>query len=204
MAAWQISGEYMETCNCTMLCPCISSNLAAVPTEGDCKAAVTMRIDKGAKDGVKLDGVSFIVMMHAPGAMGAGNIKVGLIIDESASDQQVEAISAIATGAAGGPMAALAPLVGSIAGVERRAIKFESDGLKRVVKAGDLVDQACEGVPSVSAPGQAIAIDNVAHPVNSRLSVAKATRSKFNVFGIRWDDSSGERNGHFAPFAWSG
>lgn len=204
MAAWQISGEYMETCNCTLLCPCITSNLAAVPTEGDCKAAVTMRIDKGAKDGVKLDGVSFIVMMHAPGAMGAGNIKVGLIIDESASDQQVEVISAIATGAAGGPMAALAPLVGSIAGVERRAIKFESDGLKRVVKAGDLVDQACEGVPSVSAPGQAIAIDNVAHPVNSRLSVAKATRSKFNVFGIRWDDSSGERNGHFAPFAWSG
>ncbi len=204
MAAWQISGEYMETCNCTLLCPCITSNLAAVPTEGDCKAAVTMRIDKGAKDGVKLDGLSFIVMMHAPGAMGAGNIKVGLIIDESASDQQVEAISAIATGAAGGPMAALAPLVGSIAGVERRAIKFESDGLKRVVKAGDLVDQACEGVPSVSAPGQAIAIDNVAHPVNSRLSVAKATRSKFNVFGIRWDDSSGERNGHFAPFAWSG
>ena len=36
MATWQISGEYMETCNCTMLCPCITSNLAATPTEGDC------------------------------------------------------------------------------------------------------------------------------------------------------------------------
>ena len=44
MATWQISGEYMETCNCTLLCPCITSNLAATPTEGDCKAAVTMRI----------------------------------------------------------------------------------------------------------------------------------------------------------------
>jgi hypothetical protein len=39
--------------------------------------------------------------------------------------------------------------------------------------------------------------------VNSRLSLAKATRSRFNVFGIRWDDSTGTRNGHFAPFAWS-
>ena len=29
MASWQISGEYMETCNCTLLCPCIISNLAA-------------------------------------------------------------------------------------------------------------------------------------------------------------------------------
>ena len=54
MAGWQIKGEYMETCNCTLLCPCIWSNLAARPTEGDCKAAVTLRIDKGAKDGVTL------------------------------------------------------------------------------------------------------------------------------------------------------
>ncbi len=204
MAAWQISGEYMETCNCTFLCPCITSNLAATPTEGDCKAAVAMRIDKGEKDGVKLDGVSFIVMMHSPGVMGAGNITVGLIIDEKASDPQVEAITAIATGAAGGPMAALAPLVGKVAGVERRPIRFEMDGLNRSVRAGDLVDQACEGVPSVSAPGQALGVDNVAHPVNSRLSLARATRSIFNVFGMKWNDSTGTRNAHFTPFAWAG
>jgi len=40
--------------------------------------------------------------------------------------------------------------------------------------------------------------------VNKRLSVAKALRSKFDVFGIKWDDASGTRNGHFAPFAWAG
>jgi hypothetical protein len=204
MASWQISGEYMETCNCTMLCPCITSNLAAVPTEGDCKAAVALRIDKGAKDGVALDGLAFIVMMHAPGPMAAGNMTVGLIIDERATEAQVEAITGIATGAAGGPMAALAPLVGRIAGVERRPIRFEIEGMKRVVIAGDLVDQACEGVPSVVMPGQALAIEHTAHPVNSRLSIAKALRSIFNVFGIGWNDSSGTRNGHFAPFAWSG
>ena len=72
MSRWQISGQYMETCNCALLCPCITSNLAARPTEGDCKAAVAMRIDKGSKDGVKLDGLAFIVMLHSPGAMGDG------------------------------------------------------------------------------------------------------------------------------------
>ena len=204
MAGWQIKGEYMETCNCTLLCPCIWSNLAAQPTEGDCKAAVTLRIDKGAKDGVTLDGLSFIVMIHAPGAMGQGNMTVGLIVDERASDAQVAAIKDIATGAAGGPMAALAPLVGRIAGIERRPIEFDINGLTRDVRAGELVDQACEGLPSASSPGQAIGIDNTAHPINSRLSLAKATRSRFDVFGIRWNDSSGKRNGHFAPFAWSG
>ena len=204
MSDWNINGEYMETCNCTFLCPCITSNLAGRPTEGDCKAAITMRIDKGVKDGIKLDGLFFIVMIHSPGAMGDGNIKVGLIIDERASNEQVEAISAIATGSAGGPMAALGPLVGSIAGVERRPIQFEIDGLKRTVRAGDLVDQACEGVASGSAPGQAIAVDNTVHPVSPKLFLAKATRSFFNVFGIRWDDSTGTRNAHFTPFAWAG
>ena len=204
MTSWNISGEYMETCNCTFLCPCITSNLTGRPTEGDCKAAITMRIDKGVKDGVKLDGLSFIVMMHSPGPMGDGNIKVGLIIDDRASDEQVAAISVIATGSAGGPMAALGPLVGSIAGVERRPIQFEIDGLKRSVRAGDLVDQACEGVASGSAPGQALAVDNTVHPVSSKLFLAKATRSLFNVFGIKWDDSTGTRNAHFTPFAWTG
>lgn len=204
MSAWKITGQYMETCNCAFLCPCITSNLTARPTEGDCKAAVTMRIDKGAKDGIKLDGLSFVVMMHSPGAMSEGNITVGLIVDDAASDQQVEAISAIATGAAGGPMAALGPLVGRIAGIERRPILFEADGLNRTVRAGELVDQACAGVASAADPGQAIYIDNTAHPVNSRLSLAKATRSSFHVFGIDWDDTTGTRNGHFAPFAWAG
>ena len=204
MSSWQISGQYMETCNCALLCPCITSNLAARPTEGDCKAAVALRIEKGAKDGLKLDGLSFIVMLHSPGAMGEGNITVGLIVDDAASDPQVEAISAIATGSAGGPMAALGPLVGRMAGVERRPILFEANGLNRTVRAGDLVDQACEGIPSAGDPTQAICVDNTAHPVNSRLSVAKATRSSFHAFGMDWDDSTGTRNGHFAPFSWSG
>jgi len=202
--AWTLRGEYMETCNCAFLCPCITSNLSARPTEGDCKAAVALRIDKGAKDGVTLDGLSFIVMLLSPGPMGAGNLKVGLVIDERASAPQADAITAIATGAAGGPMAALAPLVGEVGGVERRPIVFEQSGLRRTVRAGDLVDQTCEGLPSAVASGEAIAIDAVAHPVSSRLSLAKATRSVFNAFGIRWNDSSGARNGHFAPFSWAG
>ncbi len=203
MSSWNITGQYMETCNCVLLCPCISSNLTALPSEGDCKAAVAMRIESGAKGGVRLDGLSFIVLMHSPGAMASGNITVGLIIDASATDEQAEALSSIATGSAGGPMAALGPLVGRLAGTERRAIRFESAGLKRPVTTGGLVDQACEGIASVGNPEEAICLDNTAHPVNSRLSLAKATRSRIHAFGIDWDDATGTRNGHFAPFNWS-
>jgi hypothetical protein len=204
MAAWRIEGQYMETCNCSYLCPCAPSHLTARPTEGDCRAAIAMRIDKGEKDGVKLDGLSFIVVMHSPKAMAEGNLTVGLIVDERASDKQVEAISAIATGAAGGPMAALGPLVGRMAGLEKRPIRFEMDGMTFAVKAGELVDQACEGVVGAVRTSEPLYLDNTAHPVNTRLGLAKATRSIFNAFGISWKDTSGKRNGHFAPFAWTG
>jgi len=202
MAGFSIKGQYMETCNCALLCPCIWSNLTARPTEGACDAAVAMRIDQGQKDGVKLDGLAFVVMLHSPGPMGQGNITVGLIVDESADDRQVDAIRSIATGEAGGPMAALAPLVGTVAGIEKRPVRFTQEGLNFSLAAGELLDQACEGLESAVKPGEAISIDNVAHPVNSRLSLAKATRSRFHAFGIDWEDMTGTRNGHFAPFDW--
>lgn len=204
MAGWKIEGHYMETCNCNFICPCVSSNLTALPTEGDCRSAVAMKIDRGQKDGVSLDGLSFIVMMHAPKAMAEGDIRVGLIIDEAASDEQANAIAEIASGAAGGPMAALGPLVAEMAGIERRPIRFERDGLKFTVTAGELVDQVCEGVESAVVPGEPMYLENTAHPVNSKLALAKAARTKLHAFGIDWDDSSGTRNGHFAPFAWAG
>ena len=204
MAGWKIEGRYMETCNCNFVCPCIVTNLTGQPSEGDCKAAVAMKIDKGEKGGVTLDGLSFIILMFAPGAMGDGNIKVGLIVDEKADDAQIEAIGAIATGADGGPMAALAPLVGEVAGIEKRPITFERTGMNYVVRAGELIDQGLEGMPSMSKEGEPIYLENTGHPVNPKLALAKATHSAFHAFGIDWDDASGTRNGHFAPFSWNG
>ncbi len=203
MTAWKIEGQYMETCNCAYVCPCITSNLSANPTEGDCKAAIAMKIDKGHKGDVNLDGLCFIVVLYSPGPMIDGNLKVGLIVDERADDAQTDAIAAIATGAEGGPMANLAPLVGEVAGIEKRAIDFSGEGLAFASRAGDLIDQAIEGVPSMADETVAVHLDNTGHPANSRLALAKAVRSVINVFGISWNDSTGSRNGHFAPFSWA-
>jgi hypothetical protein len=203
MSGWTIEGEYMETCNCEYLCPCIFSNMTAKPTEGDCKVAIAMRIDKGQRDGVTLDGLSFIVVMQSSGPMIDGNMKVGLIVDEAADEAQTKAIADIVTGAAGGPMEALAPLVGEVAGIEKRKISFEKSGSTYSVTAGELVDQSLEAVESALPTGGPIMLENAAHPVSTSLALAKATHSKFHAFGIDWDDATGTRNGHFASFSWA-
>ena len=201
--SWRIEGQYFETCNCEYLCPCISSNMTARPDEGDCVVALAFHIDRGSRGDVPLDGLAFIVVARSKGPMIDGGWTVGLIVDERASQEQADAILAIASGQAGGPMAGLGPLIGSFAGVERRPIRFEADGLRYAVTAGELVDQACEGVPSPSAEGEPLVLDNTLHPANPRLALAKATRSRFDAFGIRWNDTGGTRNGHFAPFRWA-
>jgi len=201
--SWHIEGNYMETCNCDFICPCISSNMADTPTEGDCKVAIAMQIEKGEKDGVSLAGLSFIVLIYAPGPMGEGNLKVGLIVDDKASDAQTSAIADIATGAAGGPLEALGPLVGEIAGVEKRPITFAQNGTSHAVTAGDLIDQSLEAAMSGLPDGGPIVLDNTIHPVTARIALARATKSEFHAFGIEWSDSSGTKNGHFAPFSWA-
>jgi hypothetical protein len=45
-------------------------------------------------------------------------------------------------------------------------------------------------------------LENVPHPISSRLALARATRSHLHAFGLDWDDDSGRNNAHFAPFDW--
>jgi hypothetical protein len=101
-------------------------------------------------------------------------------------------------------MALLAPLVSEVAGVEKRPIVFSGAGMNFAVKAGDLVEQVVAGLPSMVDPSVPICIDNTAHPANKRLALAKAVVSAFNAFGIKWNDRTGSRNGHFAQFSWTG
>ncbi len=199
---WEISGEYFEACNCDFLCPCPTSGMAAPPTKGYCDAGLVFSVARGRYGSTNLDGLSFAVLLHTPGPMIQGNWTVGVILDERASAAQREALSAIASGQGGGPMAALGPLVGRFGGAEAKPIKIEKTGMRRSVSIPGVLDIAIEGVAGAKQ-GEPIYLDNVGHPAASRLALAKASRGHMHAFGIDWDDTSGRNNAHFAPFVWS-
>src|SRR5687768_6627283 len=144
--SWHASGQYYETCSCDFVCPCVPGQMAVKPTKGSCTFAMAFQIDRGSYGPVSLDGLGFIVLGLTPEAMGKGNWSVGVIADERASAEQLDAITAIASGGGGGPMAALSGLVGTFAGVVSAPIRFERNGMKWSVKASTLVDMAAEGV----------------------------------------------------------
>ena len=199
---WRISGEYFEACSCDSVCPCPTSGLAARPTKGYCAAGLVFRVEHGQHGKTKLDGLSFAVLLRTPGPMAQGNWTVGLILDERASAEQREALTAIASGQSGGPMAALGPLISRFEGAEAKPIKLEMNGMRRSVSIPGVLDLAVEGITGAKQ-AEPIYLDNVGHPAASRLALAKASRSHMHAFGIDWDDTSGRNNGHFAPFAWT-
>src|SRR5258708_6984815 len=141
-ASWQVNGQYYETCNCDFVCPCVPGQMAVKPTKGACEFAMAFQIERGTYGAVSLDGLGFIVLGLTPEAMGKGNWSVGLVADERASVEQRDAITAIASGAAGGPMAALSGLIGKFLGVQSAPIQFTRSGATGSVKAARLLDIA--------------------------------------------------------------
>jgi hypothetical protein len=202
--SWQLSGDYFETCSCDFLCPCLPSNLAAPPTNDDCNFAMVFHIDQGRFANLALDGLNFAIVGHTPTVMSQGNWSVGVILDERATADQQQAITAIVSGQAGGPMAPLGALISTFLGTEVKAIHYQASGLQRSVTIPGLLEQAVEGVNSVATPSEPLYIDNTLHPANTRLALGRATQSHLHVFGLNWDDTSGKNNGHFAPFHWQG
>ena len=201
---WSVSGEYMEACSCDFLCPCITKNSTTPATYDFCKVALAFDTRDGHFGGVSLAGVRWVFFAQSKAVMSSGDWIGGLVVDTSASEEQVAAIAAIcAPGATAGP-GAFAPLITDFRGIERRPIEFLKDGKAVSVKIDGMLDQAVVGIDSLSVPGACIAIDNTFHPVNKRLNLASAMRNVIRAFGIEWQDDSGRTNGHFAPFAWAG
>ena len=201
--AWQIAGQYSETCSCDYVCPCPTSGLTARPTKGSCTFAMVYRIARGRYGDTPLDGISFAVIGRTPGEMANGNWSVGLVVDEGARPEQQEALTTIVSGQAGGPLANLAPLIGEFRGVQTAPIEIRQEGMRWSTSIPGLLDQALEGVPGAK-PDEPLYLDNTPHPANARLGLAKAVRSHLHAFGLDWDDESGGNNAHFAPFDWRG
>jgi hypothetical protein len=198
--SWEISGQYVESCSCDFICPCLPGHMAVKPTKGSCTFAMAFHVDQGHFGVERLDDMSFVIMGRTPEEMGKGNWDVGLIVDERASTSQQEAFGTICSGQAGGPMAALAGLVGHFHGIQAAPIRVANGDGKWSASAGQLLDQTIEPVEGMG--GQPLFLDNTGHPAANRFGLAKAQRSHVHVFGMDWDDDSGRNNGQYAPFHW--
>ena len=122
--SWSLKGSYVETCSCELMCPCnLSFDHGA--TYDYCRVTLAFNITEGAVDGTDIGGRRVVIIADTPKVMTEGNWRLGVYIDDGASEQQFDRLVKVFSGELGGPMGALAPLIGEIRGVERAAIEIE-------------------------------------------------------------------------------
>ena len=201
--SWNVSGQYYETCSCDSVCPCILQQMSVEPSKGTCTFAMAFEIDKGQFGTASLDGLGFIVVGRTPEAMGKGNWSVGLVIDDRATAGQRDAITAIASGSAGGPMAGLSGLISQFLGVESASIKFDRAGARWSVSASTMVEMSAQAAMGINPDAtEPLKLSNTGHPASDSILLDHALKSHVNALGLTWDDTSGKNNGQHAPFNW--
>lgn len=92
---WRLSGDWIKNCNCAFGCPC---DFNARPTHGNCQAVAGMRIARGHFGSIRLDGLSFLVVVDFPGPLHEGNGTLQAIVDERATPEQRDALFQILSG----------------------------------------------------------------------------------------------------------
>ena len=196
--AWSLKGSYVETCSCELMCPCnLSFDHGA--TYDFCRVTLAFDIHDGDVEGTDIGGCKVVLIADTPKVMTEGNWKVGVFVDDQASDDQAEKLVQVFSGQLGGPMAALAPLIGEMRGVERASIEFGGEDLAHTVRVGDAIDfEIRDIVPFGVETGEPIRFDGMFHPVGSDLTMAEAERSRISAFGIEYEGKTGLSKSEFS------
>ncbi len=198
--AWRLEGTYFENCNCDVLCPCGASSLVLPADKERCQVVLAYHVERGEIEGVDVSDRTVLVVADTPAQMSDGNWRVGLIMDDGTSEEQTQALGGVFGGQKGGPMEMVASLIGEMLGVEHAPIEYENDGFRHRLKAGDGIEIEVEDfVPEgESEPSR---LTGIHHPTSSTLTVARATHSKIQAFGMEFRNEG--KNGHSAPFSWA-
>jgi hypothetical protein len=147
--SYHLEGRLLEVCNCRVLCPCW---IGEDPDFGTCQSIVAWHFDQGAIDGVDVKGNTIATVCHIPGNIMQGNWTVAVYINDDATKEQEEALLKVYTGQAGGPIAELAKLIGTVVSVERAPITFDVAGGKGTLRIGE--DYYAELEPYVGPTGE--------------------------------------------------
>jgi len=199
--SWTLNGRYVENCSCEAICPCTWSNLARPATNDFCRAVLAFQIESGDVNGVDVSGRTVVLAISTPKQMTDGNWQAGLLVDESASDDQIDALTGVFAGQLGGPMAGLAPLIGEFLGSERASIDLDRGGghwSLRIGESSSLTGTVMTGPEG----GEAVTLTGiVAHPAGPVLTVTPGDSVHWSLFGFEYEGT--DRSGFEAPFSWA-
>lgn len=160
--SYNLSGTFIEACDCTVICPCWVDD---DPVGGHCTGLIAWQISSGSVNGIPVNDRAVVsVSTHAGNRRAGSNTTSVVYIDTAASDDQFRELAEAFTGRIGGPLQDLAEVSGVVVGFERAVISVadapSADGQWQV-----LLHKGNPDVPIISATGAPKRFDDGANPL---------------------------------------
>ena len=102
--SWELSGTYLESCNCDAICPCrrVGGVLGGRSTTGVCVGALSWQIERGHDRDVDLSGLAVALVFRYDDDEPGSPWVLTLHVDDRAGDEQRSALAEILLGRRGG------------------------------------------------------------------------------------------------------
>ncbi len=201
--SWWVEGELFEGCNCYLLCPC-HITFRQPPSNGFCDAIWGVAFESGTFGDTDLAGLGAVIFVHSPGpTMADGNWTSVLYIDDSASDQQHEALRGIFSGDAGGPWEILGQFYkdGELAEVRKVPLEITIDATSRTLKASDRVLLEVQAIRGANREGLAT-ITNLRNVIHGNVHTLARSNQSIKDEAISWEEEG--KHGLYSRFRWEG
>ena len=198
--SWNLKGSYVETCSCELMCPCnLSFDHGA--TYDFCRVTLVFNIREGEVEGTDIGGLKVAAIADTPKVMTDGNWRLGVFIDEQATDEQIEKLVAGLRRPARRPDGARSPRSSArCSASSARAIEVvrRRPAPQRPRRRRDrLRDRGHRPVRRrdrrAGAVRRACSIRSA-----SDLTMAEAKRSRINAFGIEYEGKTGLSTSEFS------
>lgn len=199
---WRIEGDFMESCNCEVSCPCAlnsTGNNTIPPTYSHCDLILGFCIEKGHFEDIDLSGLSFAIISYSAGPlMSVPNWTMGYYIDDRATDAQFEAMTKLLKGEAGGLPKVLYAYHEKITAFRRAKV-----ALKRVERGMRLtVDDICEAnVKAIKGlrDDDVVVVSNI-HPLAGDVVQAYNGITLYKDGDLNFNNTG--RTGFYSRFIW--
>ena len=195
---FKVEGDYFEACTCAVSCPCV---FLAPATEDRCDLILAWHVEKGQSDDVSLDGLNAVMAVHSPQQMTDGNWTVALYLDERATAEQSEALGGVFSGASGGHLANLGPLIGQVVGVSTAPIEFSREGGTRRLRVGDILEATVTETTGMDGENPSVITNPLLGAVTQPVRQAK---SEHVTFDGHFTLDVMERNAFITEFTYAG
>ncbi len=198
MIEWWAKGLIFENCACTLVCPG-HMHFSQLCTHERCKGYWALRFDAGNFGGVPLGGLRAVIGFDTPQRMIDGNWIQSLIIDDSASPEQRQALETLLTGKAGGPWAKLASFVATQLPTELRPIEFVDEGATKRVTITDRLKAAVTQIRGRDK-SKPVLFENIFNQIHAPTQVVALGDSVYDDGRIVFRHT--ETHGLFSDFDW--